>query len=238
MELRSQKTTLSLMILMLAPAMGFALEFPARHDHWRGGCAGILAFDTDGVSFRQISNKDAPHNWKWGWTDVQQLEIGDGRMVRLTGYRDRPWLAGKDQPFDFYLDGRPDLTPVYQLLRGRLDQRFIVRLADMRGTPLWQLPVKRLGAIRGTEGTLAVFPDRVVYHSSTPWASRTWRDADIDNLSTAGPFQLTVTTFEHGGTFEFQLRQSLPPEQYQALWLRLNRPKGLAILSNLKESNQ
>lgn len=238
MELRSQKTPLCLIALLLVPAACAAYEFPARHDHWRSGCAGILRFDADGVSFHQISNKETPHRFNWNWTQIQQLEIGDGRMVRLTGYRDRPYLAGKDQPFDFYLDGRPDLSPVYQLLRGHLDQRLIVRLADMAGKPLWQLPVKRLGAVRGTQGTLAVFADRVVYRSDTPWASRTWRDSDIDNISTSGPFQLTVTTFEHGGTFHFQLRQGLPPEQYQALWLRLNRPKGLAIISNSKESNR
>jgi hypothetical protein len=236
MELRNQKRTLCLIALLLAPAACPALEFPARHDHWRSGCAGILKFETDGVSFTQIGNKETPHRWTWNWTEIQQLEIGDGRMVRLTGYRDRLYLAGKDHPFDFYLDGRPDLTPVYRLLRGHLDQRFIVRLADMAGKPLWQLPVKRLRSIRGTQGTLAVFADRIVYKSSTPWASRTWRDSDIDHISTAGPFQLTVTTFEHGGTFDFQLRRSLPPEQYQALWLRLNRPKGLAILSDSKES--
>lgn len=238
MEFRSQKTTLCLIAMLLVPAAASALEFPARHDHWRGGCAGILKFDTDGVSFRQISNKETPHRWNWNWAQIQQLEIGDGRMVRLTGYRDRPWLAGKDQPFDFYLDGRPDLMPVYQLLRGHLDQRFVVRLADMSGKPLWQLPVKRLAAIRGTEGTLAVFPDRIVYQSTTPWASRTWRDADIETISTAGPFQLTINTLEHGGTFNFQLRQSLPPDRYQALWLRLNRPKGLALLPDSKEPRQ
>lgn len=237
MELRSQKTTLGLIVLLLLPAAASAYEFPARHDHWRRGCAGLLRIDADGVSFTQIGNKRTPHRWSWNWTQIQQLEIGDARMVRLTSYRDRPLLAGKDQPFDFYLDGRPDLAPIYRLLRGHLDQRFVVRLADMDGQPLWQLPVKRLAALRGTEGTLAVFPDRIVYHSPTPWASRTWRDADIEAISTSGPFQLTITTLEHGGTFHFQLRHSLPPERYQALWLRLNRPKGLAILNNSKESN-
>ena len=214
-----------------------ALEYPARHDHWRRGCAGVLRIDSDGISFSEVSNKGAEHQWKWTWADVQQLEIGDGRMVRVLRYKDRAWLAGKDRPFDFYLDGRPDLTPAYELLRGILDQRFVVRLADMSGKPLWQLPVKRLGAIRGTEGTLAVFADRVVYSSATPWASRTWRDADITSLSSAHPLQLTITTLEQGGIFEFQLRQSLPADHYQALWLRLNRPKGLAIISDNKETN-
>jgi len=235
MELRSQKTNLGLIVLALAAPACMGFELPARHDHWRRGCAGILKIDADGVSFKEVSNKKTEHNWKWGWADIQQFEIGDGRLVRVLSYRDRRLLAGKDQPFDFTLDGKPDLTPVYALLRGVLDQRFIVRLADMSGKPQWQLPVKRLGAVRGTEGVLAVFADRVVYKTKTPLASRTWRDSDIDNISSAGPFQLTVVTPEHDGTFEFQLRQRLEREQYEALWLRLNRPKGLALISDQKE---
>ncbi|MBI4891976.1 MAG: hypothetical protein HY821_15225 [Acidobacteria bacterium] len=238
MELRTETATLGIVALLVLAAPVAAAEFPARHDHWRRGCAGLLHIEPDGISFSEISNKKPEHQLKWTWADIQQLEIGDGRMVRVLSYHDRPWLAGKDQPFDFYLDGKPDLLPVYELLRTKLDQRFVARLADMSGTPLWQLPVKELNAIKGTQGTLAVFDHRVVYQSSRPWASRTWRDSDLESISTAGPFQLTVRTLEKNGTFEFQLRQPLPEERYQALWLRLNRPKGLSLISESKENQK
>jgi hypothetical protein len=106
----------------------------------------------------------------------------------------------------------------------------------MAGTPLWQIPVKQLGAIRGTQGILAVYAGRVVYKSEKPFTSRTWRDEDLESVSSADPFQLTVTTREIGGTFNFQLRQSLPEDGYQSLWLRLNRPKGLTLISDRKEN--
>jgi hypothetical protein len=233
---RIEARTLCLIALALTPALARDFEFPARHDHWRKGCAGLLRIEADGISFTQVGGKKLAHQHRWAYQDIQQLEVTDGRIVRVLSYRDRRLLLGKDQPFEFTLDGKPDLMPVYQALRDRLDQRFIARLGDIQGQPLWQIEVKRLGAIRGTEGTLAVFADRVVYHTKTTAQSRTWRDADLVNISSAGPFQLTVTTLEKRGVFDFQLKQPLNAANYDSLWLRLNKPRGLALISDKKEN--
>ena len=152
-----------------------------------------------------------PHRFHWNWQDIQQLELSDGKLVRVVSYHDRVALAGQDQPFTFLLDGRVDLTPVYRELREKLDQRLVARLADAAGAPLWTLAVKRLGAVRGSEGTLLVLAEGIVYKTETPWQSRTWRDSDIDNISTSGPFELSVTTLERNGVFHFQLKQTPPP---------------------------
>lgn len=232
---RIETRIVSLMVLAFTPALAQNFEYPARHDHWRKGCAGFLRIDADGISFSQVGGKKLPHQHHWAYQDIQQLEVTDGRIIRVMSYRDRRLLLGKDQPFEFTLDGKPDLMLVYRALRTKLDQRFIARVGDVEGQPLWQLPVKRLGRIRGTEGTLAVFGDRVVYHTAATAQSRTWRDADLMNISSAGPFQLTVTTLEKGGTFDFQLKQPLNTAQYDTLWLRLNRPRGLALISGNKE---
>jgi len=37
------------------------------------------------------------------------------------------------------------------------------------------------------------------------------------------------------GVEEFQLKAPLDPAKYEALWLRLNRPKGLELISTKKE---
>lgn len=240
MEFRSQKTNLGLIVLCLAAPLwaGSAREFPARHAHWRRGCAGILRFDDSGVGFEQKGGDKTPHRFHWNWQDIQQLELSDGKLVRVVSYHDRVALAGQDQPFTFLLDGRVDLTPVYRELREKLDQRLVARLADAAGAPLWTLAVKRLGAVRGSEGTLLVLAEGIVYKTETPWQSRTWRDSDIDNISTSGPFELSVTTLERNGVFHFQLKQTLHRERYEALWHRLNRPKGLALISTTKENTQ
>jgi hypothetical protein len=97
--------------------------------------------------------------------------------------------------------------------------------------------VKHLRRFGGDEGVLQVGPNAVVYKSADQDASRTWRYEDIENISSSGPFQLTITTFERAKTqygnlkgFNFQLKRRLEDAGYNDLWVRLNLSKGLNIL--------
>lgn len=227
---RSQKTNLGLIVLIIsAPAC--ALDYPARHDHLRGGCAGMLSITAEGVRFAEIGGK-GKHQHNWTWADIQQFEVGDARRVRVLSYSDQRLLAGRDKEFEFTLDAPGDLRPAYQMLRGLLDGRFVARLADRSGEPLWKLPVK---SRRGAQGELAVYAGRVVFATAVANESRTWRDDDITAVSSSGPFDLTIDTFEQNGTFVFQLREALKRELYDALWLRLNGPQGLPLISTRKD---
>ena len=73
----------------------------------------------------------------------------------------------------------------------------------------------------------------------TPWsiprppktASRTWRYSDIDNISSSGPFQLTITTFEREGNgdrkaFNFALKERISEATYNAIWLQIQQKNG------------
>jgi hypothetical protein len=239
MELRIEKTALCI-VALFAPFSGVAatFEYAARHDHWRKECSGTLRFDDSGASYTQNSGKKQEHRFAWRYEDMQQLEVSDGGVIRVLSYKDRVMLAGKDQPYEFKLDDQEDLTPLYRDLRAKLDQRFIARLADISGTPQWQAPVKLLGTFLGTEGTLTVFADRVVYSTAEKGESRTWRDIDIRNVSSSGPFDFHIETFEINGKFHFQLKHALDQQSYDALWHRLNRPRGLALISTSKEKQQ
>jgi hypothetical protein len=131
------------------------------------------------------------------------------------------------------------------MLKDRLDQRFVAALADEQVAALWEIPVKLQGTLQGSEGMLQVGPDRIVYRTDSKDQSRTWRYQDIENVSTSGPFQLTITTYEraktHYGTlkgFNFQLKQRLDDKRYQILWKRLNREKGLQFLTSPQEEVQ
>jgi hypothetical protein len=231
MALRSEKTGLCIIVLALAAAPAGAIDFPARHNHWRGGCAGILTLDSGGVAFRQIGAKKKPHAWAWPWQDIQGLDIGDDRSVLVRTYRDSRLRLGRDVSYEFRLDGSPDLRTAWELLRTVAGARFTARFALPGETLDWELPAKRLRRTGGVEGVLRVYPDRVVFASSRPGESRTWRDSDIALLSSAGQFHLSLAAESGGGTYEFQLRQSLSPERYEKLWLRLEARRGLNLLS-------
>jgi hypothetical protein len=240
--------TLGLVLAGTAAAQEFRYE--ARHDHLRKACTGTLRIDVQGVSFEETPKKPKkrPHAWRWTYTEIQQLRVAPKRLQVLT-YKDSRWRLGADRAYNFRLAGGTRFEEVYGLLKDRLDQRFVAELADESVNPLWEVPVKLLGRISGSEGVLAAGADRVVYRTTRPGDSRTWRYSDIDNISRSGPFQLTVTTFEraaaHYGnrkSFNFQLKEPIAEDRYNDLWRRLNQNKGLKILTlhteKERETNQ
>lgn len=241
------------MLFVAAAAAAGAVEYPARHEHLRKGCTGTLTIDERGVSFREgalpladargseqprpaqsrdregaVKKRKHPHDYAWKFENIQQLELEPGR-VRVLTYKDNRWKLGADREYVFDRAAGADFSSAYPLLKDRLDQRFVSALADSDVRPLWEVPVKRLGTIRGSEGLLVVGDERVVYKTDQKADSRTWRYRDIDNISTSGPFSLTVTTFErakaHYGNrkdFNFELKSPLDEAKYNDLWRRLN----------------
>jgi hypothetical protein len=129
----------------------------------------------------------------------------------------------------------------YQVLKTRLDQRFVAAIADSPSTMLWEIPAKHLAGLGGDEGVLQVGTSEIVYRSAKKGESRTWRYEDIDNIASSGPFEFTITTFERAKLdygsrkqFTFELKQRLEEARYNDLWLRLNQSKGLKILTSYR----
>ncbi len=235
MALRIEKTACAagLIALWTAPALLAQTEFrlEALHQHWRKSCAGTLRIDETNVAYEGSKN----HVFRWAYRDIQQLLI-EPDMVRVVTYQDVAWKLGADREFKFRLAPDQPLAAIQSFLLTRLDQRLVAGLAEEGVKPLWEIPVKLLGRIRGSEGTLLVAEDRIVYRTARKGAARTWRYADIENISSSGPFQLTITTYEraksHYGNykgFNFQLKQALEESRYNDLWRRLNSVTVYAI---------
>lgn len=226
--------------LMLAALWAHGAEFPVFHEHLRKGCAGVMTVDEDGVRFTGARTGTKVHAWAWKYQDIQELTLGSGSIHILT-YKDRRLGLGAGREYDF--TGKLPVETLYGLLRNRMDQRFTAAVAPEGGlvdsAPGWSVPVKHLGRMTlklrttGSEGTLAFGPDRIAYATDTPDDSRTWRYSDIDSISSSGPFQLTITTFEramaHYGDrrgFNFQLKQPITEARYNELWLQIERKNG------------
>jgi len=253
MEFRIEKRTGAILIglALLAPA-SFAQDF--RYDAWHGhsgpplivkaGNMGTLTITDTGVSFEETyKNGKKPrhlHAWRWDYQDIQQLKIAPKSMTVLT-YKDNRWKLGADREYQFDLVSDKTFEAAYGVLKNRLDQRLVAVIPDHVANVLWEIPVKHTLRFGGDEGMIQVGPDEIVYKSAKPGESRTWRYQDIDNISTSGPFQLTITTFERAKThygdlkgFNFELKQQLEEARYNYLWLRLNRSKGLRILNSYR----
>jgi hypothetical protein len=235
-------------LVLLTPPVFAQQDF--RYEAWHGhsrpphvkkaGNLGALTITNSGVSFEE-TYKDGkkpkhPHSWRWDYQDIQQLKIAPKSLTVLT-YKDNKWKLGADREYEFELVSDKTFEDAYNILKNRLDQRLVATIPDSVSNVLWEIPVKHLLRFGGEEGVLQIGPDEVVYKSLKKDESRTWRYQDIENISSSGPFQLTITTFERAKThygnlkgFNFELKQRLEEARYNDLWLRLNQSKGLKIL--------
>jgi hypothetical protein len=166
-----------------------------------------------------------------------QRFIMEPRAIEISGYADRTWRLGADTHWRFRLERDAD-AELYAFLRAKLDSRFAPRWAEPLQQPLWSVPAKLSGARFpagnwGGEGVLEVGADRIVFRSGRAGYARTWLDREIDNVSFEPPFRLTLAVREGGVSVEseLQLKRELDPALYDALWYRLNRPRGLALLN-------
>jgi hypothetical protein len=200
-------------LIMAGAAIASAAQFPMRHEHFREHCEGVLTMDEGGVSFAGPKK----HAWTWQYRDIKQLTLSAGSVSVLTY---------KDKRLQF--TGQVPAQELYALLHDRLDQRFIAALAQETSLPAWTFPVKHH---RGSEGSLTFGADSVVYDTAAKGQSRTWRYRDIDNISSSGPFELTVTTFEREllsdrRGFHFDLKERLPESTYNEIWMQVQKKNG------------
>lgn len=235
MEFRSQKTVAAfLMVLSSALAAGPPFSAEVRHRHMHGAGTGTLRVSADGVAFEETGKK-SDHSRTWKFDDLQQFELSIER-IRIITYEDVRWQFGRDREYVF--DDLPDgfAADLNAFLADRLDQRYVAALATGGGTARWEMAAKMLEGRNGANGMLRVADDRIVFETEKDGVSRTWRINDIQNVASAGRFELTLTTYEraawhHGAPREvrLQLKQPLTDERYNSLWRSVQRAQGLDL---------
>lgn len=204
-----------------------AAQFPMRHEHTRKGCDGVMTVDDSGVRFAGPKG----HSWSWKYAEIQQLQLEPTR-IRILSYEDRKWRLGADREFDF--TGTPPYETLLQIWRDVMDQRLVTVLPPLANvTDVFTIAAKHLKRISGSDGALVFADNSIAYATSSAGDSRTWRYSDIDSISSSGPFQLTITTFEraraHYGDrkgFNFQLKQPITEARYNEIWLQIERKNG------------
>jgi hypothetical protein len=238
MAFRSKAQTIALLILSLSGASLAAdsIAVEVRHRHLRHGAGGVLRVGDDRITFEE-GGKHREHARQWRFEDIEQLTLGP-TVLRILTYENPRWGIGSNREFVF--DNLPEdlATKLYPVFSRRLDQRFVAALADDPALALWEVPVKLLQRTGGSQGAILVGGDRVVYRTETLEQSRTWRIPDIETVSSSGPFDLTITTFELAGSnyagrkdFHFALKRPLSEAEYNGLWRKVNQAKGLQILN-------
>ena len=199
-----------------------------RHEHLRHGGFGELQVTDEGLSFTE-AGKHKEHSRVWKYEQIQQLELSDTSLRVLT-YEDQTWVLGRDREYVFDELPKGFARSVYPQWREKLDQRFIAALADEEVATLAEFPAKLNGLTKGVLGTLRFGEDRIVFRAAKAGESRTWRFGDIDNIASAGPFDFSVVTLEHHGTwntgtreFRFQLQSPMEEARFNELWRKVVR---------------
>jgi len=227
MAFRTEAKACACMILSVAFTFGATTKtYTVRHRHLRNGGVGVLRLDETSISFEE-PEKQTNHSRIWKDDDIQQLTLGP-ESLRIVTYEDNRWELGRDRVYIFDKLPAGLTTDWYPILRARLDQRFVAALADDEVKPQWQVPAKLIHGRGGSQGVIVVGADRLVYKSSRPGESRTWRVSDLENVSSSDAFDLAITTHER--EFRFQLKRALSAARYQELWMRVNQAHGLRIL--------
>jgi hypothetical protein len=205
-------------VCLILNTAAWTQQFPVRHQHLRKFCAGTLTVEASGIRFSGPKG----HTWGWPYADIQQLTLHRG-SIHILSYKDSSgWKLGKDVAYTF--TGEFPIELLERQWSATLDQRFVaaVTIEGSTGSSALSIPVKQLALIKGTQGTLTFGGNAVVY--DTPISPRTWRYSDIQFISSANPFQLSITTLEK--QFDFQLKQAINESTYNQLWLDIEKRNG------------
>jgi len=244
---RSQKAACLILFLALPIGVRAAeLQFPVRHSRLLWDDAGTLTVNESGIAYRETGGKGDKQDgglnqWTWAFGEIQQLYLSPER-IKVLSYQDRKWHLGVDHEFLFHLAPGTDVQPLYEFLKARMNSRLVAALPEKVVNPLWESPAKLMGTVVGSQGVLRFGERRAVFETGREEQSRTWRYEDIENISSAGSYQITLTVRERAKAqygslkaFNFQLKQPLEGKQFDSLWRRLNQDNQLPFLTAIQE---
>ncbi len=191
---------------------------------------GTVTFSENGVRLER-RGKEAR---AWDYGNIQELRLSPTE-IRIRTYEDIRWQLGRDREYKFDRLSKEDTAKLFPFLISKLDQRFIAEIVEPIAAPEWSMPAKMLHRTGGFNGEFKLSADRIVFEGAGEHASRSWRIADIQNVSTAGPFELSLTSLD--GETRFQLKHALPESRYDALWQRVMEANGLKIFQSSMEGH-
>jgi hypothetical protein len=217
------------LLLVYSTLQAQELRFPVQHIRLLQDQSGELIFSETGIEYRTIDKGDAR---TWKYADIQQLGLLSPREVTILTYEDSKWKLGKDLFYRFKITAGEMTFELWTQLQAKLKRPVVSALIPPDIVPKFIIPVKHLRGFGGTQGTLEISDEYIIYKTSVPKDSRIWRYQDISSVGTTGPYQMRLTSMdraenESGGerNFVFSLKERLAPEAYDFIWWKINGPQ-------------
>lgn len=211
-----------------AQASGPPVELTVKKDHLFGSSTGTLVFGDDGIEYKTADKDDAR---RWSYPDVKQVQILAPTRLAVLTYEDQGRLKlGADRTFRFEVAQGTVGPELVAFLLARIPRAVVTAVMPPLPTmpPLYRVAVKHERGGRGSDGTLLLQEDSLIYQTEAEGQSRYWRFADIFAVLQVDAYRLEVLAYEGGGgetrSFTFQIKTELPDRFYQTLWARVNPP--------------
>lgn len=222
--------TLGALVVLAAwpgPAAAQPFELAVKEDRVIGAGRGTLVFDADAVEYR-ASNLRPDGSRTWPYAALKQVRVLSPTTIVLETYEDRGLLRlGSDRAYEFEVTDGHVTSALVDFLLARIDRPLVTAVMPPLGdAPAVRVVVKHQRRGRGSEGTLLLFDDSLVYLTEREREARYWRLRDLASVLRLAPHRLVVEAYEDSGTrpYTFELKASLPMEAYEALWQRVNAP--------------
>ena len=219
---------LGALLLVSSALQAQEVRFPVRHERLLRDRTGELIFSETGIEYQ---TKDKGDSRTWKYEDIQQLGLLGPKELTVITYEDSKWKFGKDLFYRFTII-TGEITPaLWTQLQEKLKRPVVSALIPPDVASKFTIPAKHLRGFSGTQGTLEISDEYIIYKTDVARDSRIWRYRDISSVGTTGPYQMRLTSMdraenESGGerNFVFSLKERLAPEVYDFIWWKINGP--------------
>jgi hypothetical protein len=205
------------------------VQFPVRHSRLLRNRTGELIFGETGIEYRTKKKGDAR---TWKYEDIQQLGLLSPKELTILTYEDSKWKLRKDLFYRFKITAGEITPALWTQLQSKLKRPVVSALIPPDIAAKFTIPVKHLRGFGGTQGTLEIGDEYIIYKTAAKKDSRIWRYQDISSIGTTGPYEMRLTSMdraedESGGdrNFVFSLKERLVPEAYDFIWWKINGPQ-------------
>ena len=219
--------TLALTASWAAALDGPPYSLSVKRSHVIGSSSGTLRITAEGIEYDTTAKDEAR---RWAYAEIKQLQIQSAKRVVLLTYEDQGRLKlGADRSFDFELRDGSVSPELVAFVLSRTDRPIVSAvLPPLPNAPLFQVPVKHERQGRGSNGTLLMYDDALVYMTERDADNRYWRFRDLFAVLPLDRNRYQVLAYEGGAgelrPFTFQLKTALPDTFARALWDRVNPP--------------
>ncbi len=188
---------------------------------------GALRIEDSGVCFTPKGDGETP--LCWDYEDIQHLDRVSPTALVLLSYEDVAWKAGRDRSYRFELSAGELSDEAFGRMAERIGKPVTDRVVEEPSDVEQALPAKHLKTLGGSEGSIYISPERVVYRTDAEGQSREWRlDREVASVWSSDPYRLEIHAYEgNAGAFrqpkvyKFALKRRLDAELYRRLKLRL-----------------